>query len=389
MDSPHVLHLVDSLNIGGTEGKLYDLIAGLLKRRYRVSVGYCTPGPWADKLKELGVGVTRLRYFGRIDPILLVRMLRLIQRDPPQIVHTHLFKSDFHGRLAARLAGVPVVIGGLHNSDPWARNHLFGLMYGATARFTDCLISVSEEVRQYHIMHTGVAPEKILTIENGVDIERFKGQGEAGQKVRNELGIDPNAVVFGVIGRLKPQKGHDLFLEAAKEILNQHPTVRFLIIGDGPLRSELEVKARQLGLCPALIFTGVREDIPALLSALDVLVLSSRWEGLPNVILEAMAAARPVVATSVDGVHGVVRSGVTGLLVPPGDPLSMAQACLGLVSNSDLRTRFGQAGYEYVSQQYNLDTMIDRYDECYSEQLQLRGLKQQDDSNNLKGIKAL
>ena len=385
MNSPHILHLIDSLNVGGTEGKLFDLIAGLLTRGYKISVGYCTPGPWAGKLKELGVNITQLHHFGRIDPLLLARVFRLIRSDPPQIVHTHLFKSDFHGRLAACLADVPVVIGGLHNSDPWAQNRLFGLIYGATARCTDCLIAVSDDVRQYHIAHTGVAPEKVVTIENGVDLDRFKVQDDAGQRLRSELGIEASAIVFGVIGRLKTQKAHSVFLEAAREILNRYPTARFLIVGDGPLRSELEAQARQLGLFPALIFTGLRADIPVVLSALDVLVLPSHWEGLPNVVLEAMAAGRPVVATAIAGIRGVVLSGTTGLLVPQGNPLSMAQACLDLAADRDLRVRFGSMGYEHVAIHYSLDKMIDRYDECYSEHLRFHGLKHRENSKNLKG----
>lgn len=383
MDSPHILHLIDSLNIGGTEGKLFDLIAGLLKRGYRVSVGYCTPGPWAEKLEALGIRVTQLPHFGRVDPSLVFRMVRLIRNDPPQIVHTHLFKSDFHGRLAAHLAGVPVVIGGLHNSDPWARNRLLGLIYGATARFTDCLLAVSEEVKQYHVERTGVSPEKILTIENGVDVERFTGQDSAGQKVRAEFGIAPDAIVFGIIGRLKPQKDHATFLESAREIFIQYPTARFLVVGDGPLYSELETMARELSLFPSLIFTGVRTDIPAVLSALDVLVLSSRWEGLPNVVLEAMAVARPVVATSVDGVEGVVTSGKTGLLVPPGDSLALAQACIELINDPDLRHRLGRAGYRHVAENYSFDTMVDRYEACYIEQLRLHGFQRPEGSNSL------
>jgi len=388
MGFPHILHLIDSLNVGGTEGKLYDLIAGLLKRGYRVSVGYCTPGPWAEKLETLGVRVTRLSHIGRVDPSLVFRMVRLMRNDPPQIVHTHLFKSDFHGRLAARLAGVPVVIGGLHNSDPWARNRLLGSIYGATARFTDCLLAVSEEVKQYHVERTGVSQEKIFIIENGVDIERFKGQDAAGQKVRDELDIAPDAIVFGIIGRLKPQKDHATFLESAREILVQYPTARFLVVGDGPLYSELEAKALELDLFPSLIFTGVRTDIPAVMSALDVLVLSSRWEGLPNVVLEAMAAARAVVATSVDGVEGVVTSGKTGLLVPPGDSLALAQACLELVSNPDLRYRLGQAGYRYVAENYSLDMMVDRYEARYAEQLQRHGLQRPEGSTSLIEVDA-
>lgn len=384
MASPHILHLVDSLNIGGTEGKLVDLISGLLQCGYKVSVGYCTPGPWAEKLKFMGVYVVRLPHRGRVDPMLFVRTVRLIRNDPPQIVHTHLLKSDLHGRLAARLAGVPVVIGGLHNSDPWAQNRLLGLIYGATARFTDCLIAVSEEVRQYHILQTKVRSEKIIAIENGVDINRFRDQNENGQRMRTELDIDPGAIVFGTVGRLKPQKDHATFLQAAREILNQNPSARFLVIGDGPLRSDLEAQARQLGLFPAITFTGMRTDISTVLPALDVFVLPSRWEGLPNAMLEAMAASRPVVATDVDGVRGVLTSGENGLLVSPRDSSALAKACLQLASDTQMRHRLGRAGYEYVAENHSLSVMVERYVECYAGLLQTHSPEHFVENNSMK-----
>ena len=192
--------------------------------------------------------------------------------------------------------------------------------------------------------------------------------------MRAELGIESDAIVYGTVGRLKPQKDHGTFLQAAKDILGRNPSARFLIVGDGPLRSELETQAQQLDLFPAMIFTGVRTDIPAVLSALDVFVLSSRWEGLPNAVLEAMASARPVVATAVDGVQGVVTFGENGLLVSPGDSTALAAACQKLASDPDMRDRLGQAGYGYVVEHHSLDVMIDKYATCYADLLHSHGL---------------
>jgi glycosyltransferase involved in cell wall biosynthesis len=289
-----------------------------------------------------------------------------MRSDPPQIVHTHLFKSDIHGRLAARLAGVPAVVSTLHNSDPWARQRLLGALYGATARFADRLIAVSDEVRDYHLKYTGAPASKIITIENGVDVQKFTGQASAGQVVRAELGIAHAAPLFGVIGRLKPQKDHTTFLLAAAEILRQLPEARFLIVGEGPLRTELEIQARGLGLEAALIFTGLRTDIPAVLAALDVLVFSSQWEGLPVTLLEGMAASRPVVATAVDGIRGVALPDVTALLVPPADPFALAAACVRLGMNRSLAGQMGEAGYLRVSAHYSLEAMIDRTADLYA-----------------------
>ncbi len=374
MSQVHVLQMIDGLNVGGAEMLLRELAPGLQRRGYRVSVAYSTPGPLVADLQSLGLPLTRLPRLARVDPLLLGRMLRLMRQDPPHIVHTHLFKSDFHGRPAARLAGVPVVISTLHNSDPWARQPVLGALYAANARLADRLIAVSNEVREYYLEHTHLSPEQVITIDNGVDTRRFVGREAAGQQVRLELGLNPQAVVYGVIGRLKPQKDHANFLQAAAVIYRQLPQARFLVIGDGPLREELEAQTRQLGLEEAVIFTGLRSDIPALLAAMDVLVFSSRWEGLPVTLLEGMAAARPVAATAVDGIRTVSLPGETALLVPPADPQALAQACLRLGNDPQLARRMGQAGRARVVEHYSIDAMIDRITHEYSSLLQARGL---------------
>jgi glycosyltransferase involved in cell wall biosynthesis len=383
MKSVHILHLIDGLNVGGAEVLLRDLAEGLAMRGYRVSIGYSTPGPLAKELAATGLHLTRLPRLARIDPVLLFGMLWLMRSDPPQVVHTHLFKSDFHGRLAARMAGVPVVVSTLHNADVWAQRKALGALYGFTARFADKLIAVSDEVREYHIAKTGVPASKIEVIENGVDVRRFGGMESTGNvgrsqpkgwKVRSEFGISPDAILFGIIGRLKPQKDHVNFLKAAAEILNRHPSARFLVIGDGPLLPELMKIADELRLFPSLIFTGQRSDIPQVLAALDVLVFSSRWEGLPVTLLEGMAASKPVVATAVDGIKGVVVPELTAFLVPPDHPLALAEACLRLCDDPDLRARMGRAGFERVSTRYSLNSMIDQTAALYNDLLRARGL---------------
>jgi glycosyltransferase involved in cell wall biosynthesis len=301
-------------------------------------------------------------------------MVRLMRSDPPQIVHTHLFKSDFHGRLAARLAGVPVVVSTLHNNDSWANYWLPGHLYGATARWADRLIAVSSEVKTYHQNKTGVSPEKMLVIENGVDVSAFADREAEAKNIRNEFGIASEAPLLGIIGRLKPQKDLPTFLLAAKEILCEQPDVRFLVVGDGPLRVELEEQAEKLGLFPALIFTGMRKDIPAILASLNILVISSLWEGLPVILLEGMAAARPAVSTAVDGILGVAIQNETAILTAPGVPSELAQACLKLIRNPQLAQRMGRAGYERAVSQYSLSAMIDHISALYVELLLAKGI---------------
>ena len=373
MVGAHVLQLIDGLNIGGAEILLRDLSVGLAQRGFRVSIGYSTPGPLAYDLKELGLPVTRLPRVMRIDPILFSGMIRLMRQDLPQIVHTHLFKSDFHGRLAARIAGVPVVVSTLHSIDRWAQKRPLGNLYGWTSRFADRIIAVSDDVKKFHMANTAVDEAKFVTIENGIDVPRFARQSVIGQAIRKEFNLDGSALVFGIIGRLTPPKDHRVFLQAAALILQRMALARFLIVVDGPLRNDLESYAHELGIQNSVIFTGIRRDIPAVLAALDVLVISSLWEGIPVTLLEGMAASLPVVGTRVGSIPDVV-TGETAVLVQPSDPAAIAQACLRLANDQELRLRMGQAGLKRVIAYYSIDAMIDRTTALYAELLRTRGL---------------
>ena len=369
-----VLHIIDSLRYGGAETLLFELTTRLDAYGFRPIVFYCEPGPLIDDFKNKNIPVTHLPWIARVDPILLARMYKAIRKERPQIVHTHLFKSDLHGRLAARMAGVPVVVSTLHNCNAWARNPLFGLTYGFTTKFADRLIAVADEVRDYVIRYLRILPEKILTIPNAVSIERFEGKSKEGSAVRKEFNISPDMLLLGIVGRLEPQKDHDGFLRAAVRIYKNNRNVRFLIVGDGYLRDQLIASANTLGLQEVVTFCGVRKDIPAVMAALDVVVLSSRYEGLPVVLLEAMAASRPIVSTAVSGVLGVVEDGVTGVLVEPLNSEALAEACLCLIGNPELRKKMGQNGYERVKTRYSINAMTEKTVALYRNLISTHGI---------------
>lgn len=367
----HVLQIIDGLNLGGAEMLLYNLIQGLPQNRFRVSLAYSTPGPLIERIAALDVPMTRLPRLARVDPLLFWNMYRAIHRDPPDIVHTHLFKSDFHGRPAARLAGVPVVVSALQNCGEWAKNPVYGRVYGQTIRFVDMLIAASEEVRQFAIRYMAAPANKIITIDNAVPIERFIGNEEAGLALRAELGISVHAPLIGIVARLVPQKDHATFLKAAVIIKQAIPDMRFLVVGDGPLRDETMALAGSLGLEQAVIFAGIRQDIPAVMAALDLLMFSSRWEGLPVALLEGMASGKAVVATAVDGIPGVVLEGETGLLAERGNADALAAAAITILRDPDLARSMGQAGRKRTEEHYSNRAAIRRTAELY-EQLLMR-----------------
>ena len=370
----HILHIIDGLELGGAEGLVFDLTSRLLTNGFRVSVGYCETGSLVDKLNQLGISATRFPWRARVDPLLVKQMYVLIKNDPPQIVHTHLFKSDFHGRVAARLAGVPVVLSTLHNCDIWAKNPILGSMYGATALLADKLIAVADEVRDYAMQYFHIPESRVVTIKNAIQIDRFENNSSLGHSVRSELDIDSDIVLFGIIARLDLQKDHENFLRAAVIVKDACPKARFIVVGDGSLGDSLKILSAELGLEKYVIFCGMRKDIPAVLSALDVVVLSSQYEGLPVVLLEAMAASRPVVSTSVNGVPGVVIDQETGFLVPPQNSQALADACLKLAKDPALRLKMGEAGYIRVKNNYSIEVMTENTIALYHTLLDKHGV---------------
>lgn len=187
----------------------------------------------------------------------------------------------------------------------------------------------------------------------------------ARNSVRAEFGISSGAPLVGIIARLTEQKDHDNFLHAAKIILRDQPEAKFLVVGEGPLAESLKALSLSLGIDRSVIFCGNRSDIPAVMSALDVLVFSSRWEGLPVALLEGMASSLPVVSTRVGGVPGVIQNGETGVLVPPADSQSLADACLLLIKDPALREKMGQAGNIHVRANYGMDGMVEKIANLY------------------------
>ena len=205
-------------------------------------------------------------------------------------------------------------------------------------------------------------------------MERHSFSDIARKKNRVAFQVESNALLFGIVGRLTPPKDHETFLQAAAIIKEKMPNARFLVVGDGALREILERRATELNLHDVLQFTGFRDDIPEIMSALDILVFSSQWEGLPVTLLEGMAAARAIVATTVGGIPAVVEDGKAALLVPPADPEALARACIQLASDTEQRLSFGQAGLERVTSAYSISSMTDRTVSLYEMLLAEKGL---------------
>ncbi|MBI2821390.1 MAG: glycosyltransferase [Acidobacteria bacterium] len=297
-----------------------------------------------------------------------IRFASYLKTHRIQIVHTYGFYANVFAIPAARMAGVPVIVASIRDTGA----HLTPLQMKVqrwVCRWADCVLANAEAIRKWLLVE-GYCSGKIQVIPNGIDVSGFANQ--RGGRLRQELGLPPQAPVVAVIARLIPVKGIDYFLEAAAAVAQRVQEARFLIVGDGPCKTDLERLAARLGLNGRAVFAGRRLDVPALLSEITVSVLPSISEGLPNVLLESMAAAVPVIATDVGGNAEVVEDGVTGLLVPPRDPQALARAICRLLRDPQMLSRFGERGKRRASVCFHLETRVRETERLYLNLLEKR-----------------
>lgn len=362
-----VVHVIDSLGVGGAEQALTLLARNLDAERFRCRVFALRGlGPLADDLRA------RNLLANNTVPSDLTAQLRgfwrFIRTEQPDIVHTHLNYSDLFGGPLARAAGVPFVLSykasilRTHGS----RQGLYNAMTRVASTADDVVVVLSDALRTYLVSHRIVPARKISVVHYGVELEPVQ---PTISRVDMRLGEGP---VVLLPARLEPRKDHATFFKAAQLVLRQHPDAQFLLAGDGEptYRASLEKLAAPLG--QSLHFLGSRNDVPALMALADLVVLSSTTEGLGLVLLEAMRARRPVVATRVGGVPEIVVDQVTGLLVQPGAPDQLAAGMLELLGNSRLSARMGEAGRKRVEAEFTVDRMAEKMAAVYESLLMPR-----------------
>ncbi|WLD12368.1 glycosyltransferase [Planctellipticum variicoloris] len=324
---------ITELDPGGAEWALVRLIEHLDRAEWEPRVDCLGPrAPLVAEFERLGVPVTCHNGTGLGSSFRVYRQLARTWREwRPQIVQTSLFHANLLGRLAARRAGVPVVCSGLRVAE--RRNRWHGRLDRLTNFLVDRNVCVSRGVADWAEHEVGLLPAKTVVIPNGVDVERFAGAAPADL---TGLGIPPGSRVILGIGRLDPQKSFDDLLTAFAGLAPRHNTAHLLIVGEGRLRGALEATRDTLALSDRIHLPGRQDDIPGLLAASEIFVLASRWEGMPNVVLEAMAAGKSIVSTTVEGIRELLLEGESGLLVPPESPVQLQRAIERFLSDSQL-----------------------------------------------------
>ena len=377
------MRVIARLNMGGPALHVAYLTAGLRERGYDTTLVAGTLARGEDSMAFVaegrGVDVVSIPELGReISPVrdvlATLRLAALIRRERPQILHTHTAKAGTVGRVAALLAGrarPPIVVHTfhghvLHGYFGPLRSRFFRLLERWLARHTTALVAVSPQVRD-DLVSLGVAPaEKFVVVRLGIELdERVSADGGGRDETRRYLGIPADRFAVGWVGRMTAVKRTDDVLDGFKRLRDRGVAATLCLVGDGPDRPALERLAHELGIMRDTLFLGYQEDVGALYSAFDALVLPSGNEGTPVSVIEALAAGTPVVATRVGGVPDVVRDGEDGFLVEPGASDDLAERLADLARDPELRERFGAAGRSRVLPRYAVDRLVDDIDRLY------------------------
>jgi glycosyltransferase involved in cell wall biosynthesis len=355
-------YVIWSLGLGGAEQMVIRLAAALDRRRFQPFVCCLNEdGPFAEEARRTGTEVFALRKRGRFDAWVVRRLARLLRERRIDVVHTHLWGGNVWGRLGALMAGSPVLVATEHNTDTWKRPYHFAIDR-RLARRTRRLVAVSRTVAEFYEAR-GVGRGKWRVIHNGVAGMQPTPTREA---ARSALGVAVEAPLVGFIGRFVPAKGPQTFLDVVARAVREIPDLRAVMIGDGPLREEMERTRIRLGLDGRVVFTGVRHDVGDILPALDALLFCSEREGLSVAMLEGMAAGVPVLATPVGGTTEIIDPGRTGLLAPVGRPEEIAAKLVGLLHAPSLAQRLRDAAREQVHARFSLRHMVQEHEALYA-----------------------
>lgn len=380
---PHkILYVTSSPGaiFGGGKKVFFSLIQGLDKEIFQPVVCCSKEGLYSDLLANAGILVRPLNMDNRYNLWNVFRLARIMKEESVTIVHSQGGgRSNFFALLAAKLAKVPIKIVTVATlverweDTSFSRRSVYKAVDRMIEKFADKFICVSEELRQALMRGHGMTSQQVVTVHNGINISSHQCNRDR-EEILSELNLPKDKIIISLLGRLVWMKGIDFFLEAAHELCKSHQDVHFLIVGDGPLRNELEQQMQQLGLSEVCTFTGFQKDIPAILKIIDILAIPSHSEGLPMVILEAMACKVPVVGTTIGGIPEMIEDGTTGFLIPPSNSAALAEKLSPLIKDETLRKDMGEAAKQRVEDFFSESKMIRETEQVYLDLMNEKGL---------------
>lgn len=358
LETPFLTMCITELDVGGAEKAFVRVAAGLQSLGWRIRViSLRDAGPLAEPLRAAGISVTALQCGGFSDIRCYVRLKRELRRELPDVLLCFLHQANIYGRLAARASQVPKMVSGIRVAD---RRRTVALTDRMTRCCSDHYIAVSQHVAELHANLCGIPLDRMTSIPNGVDLPAQDSL--SGADGDSDAIADANHRIL-FVGRLCQQKNPELLLSAWRRLPESlRQTAELWLVGDGPLRESVQRMAAQDAFADRIRLTGPRDDIPELMQSASLLVLPSRWEGMPNVVLEAMAASLPVVATNVDGTQELLKDGESGWLVGTEDAEALASAIVAALSQPDERRRRARNARDVAATRFTWSGVVQQYD---------------------------
>lgn len=356
-----------SLPIGGAEILRKAVVSEILNRDIDVRLCLISGGgAIADELKSAGVTVDELGSSRSVyNPLTTWKLARYFKKTKPEIVQSSQFNSNFHTRIAAKLAGVPVVVCEEHGLYHW-KGWWHRLADRLLSRWCDKIVAVSKAVYEFNVEKIGIPEQKIEILSNCLNTERLP-LTKSREEIRSEFGFAPDSFVLGHVGSLREEKAHDVLLQAFALLRVEKPEAKLLLVGDGPLKTQLKQLVETLGLSEAVFFAGERPDVSNLLKAMDIFAFPSRNESLGIALLEAMFIGVPVVATRTGGIPEIVTEGVTGLLVEVEDVEGLYRVIQRLSGDDELRSSLADAARQYVFENHSPQEYADKLLKLHNE----------------------
>lgn len=367
------MHIISSTGLFGAERVVIELLSAFTHEDIDAFLGILENRSNAHLIiaEEAMKYITNVNIFpcnGKMDIKTILSLRKFIEINKIDVIHSHGYKANFYGVMALVSKEIPHVAT-CHN---WlSTNHKMKLYEWIDKKMLnkfDKIVAVSDDVER-KILRSGVNRDKVLKIKNGINTEKYSEQN-ARSSIRAEFGIKDQSILIGSIGRLDRNKGLDYLIKAAKKLITEFNNLLFMIVGDGSSKQELLDEVDELGMRERIIFTGFRNDIPSILSAIDIFVLPSLMEGLPMVLLEAMASEKPIVATRVGDIPLVLKNNESGILINQRDEDELAAAIRFLVENKSYSRFIAEKGLERVRNEYSSKQMARRYREVYNDVLQ-------------------
>ena len=361
-----ILYLITGLKTGGAEIVLYNLVKNINKKKIETVVVSIIPiAEIGKKIQNSGIRVLSLNAKFKYNPFIFFKLISILKKEKPQILHSFLFHSILLGRIVGRICKVPIIISSIHSEyiGGFLRNRLLQI----TDSLDDVVTIVSQKASETMLKSKTASANKLLVIYNGIDLNKFIFQDKKARKeIRKELNLEKDDKVLISIGRLFKAKGYPYLIEAIKILKSKYPDIKLLIIGEGEEKNKLETQTRELNLEKNIFFLGRKENVSNCLNASDIFILASLWEGFGLAIVEAMACGLPVITTNVGGIPEIIQDKISGLLVDPKDSEILAQKIDYLLNlDADSRERLILKGRKIVEQKFSLEKMITKYEELY------------------------